>query len=78
MTDEAGFGREPEQRLDHRQCDQFGGGEHQDDPDRRPFGRPLWVFEKKTIDRDVDASREGVQVRVHALHPFGSGFVQAP
>jgi len=61
--------------LDDGEGDQFGIGEFRGDPDGGPFRCPLWVFDEKVVDRDVESGREGVQVRVHALCPLGSGFV---
>ena len=75
VADEAGFGREPEQGLEHGQGDEFGVGEFRGDPDCRSFWCPLWVFDEEIVDRDVESGGEGVQVRVHALCPPGSGFV---
>ena len=75
VADETGFGGVAEQRLDHRQRDEFSVAELRRDPDLRPLRCPLWVFDEQVVDGDVESGREGVQVRVHALRPSGSGFV---
>ena len=78
VADEPGFGGEPQQCLQHGEGEEFGVGEFGGDPDSGPFGSPLWVVDEEIVDGDVESGREGVQVRVHALCPPGSGFVQAP
>ena len=75
VADETGFGREPEQRFDDGEGAEFGVGEFRGDPDGGPFWRPLWVFDEEVVDGDVESGGEGVQVRVRALCPSGSGFV---
>ena len=78
VADEPGFGGEPQQGLDHGEGDEFCIGEFGGDPDSGSFGRPLWVFDQQVVDGDVESCGEGVQVRVHALCPWGSGFVSSP
>ena len=57
---------------------QLGIAELGGDTDHWPFRCPLWVFDEEIVDGDVKLGREGVQVRVHALCPSGSGSVEAP
>jgi hypothetical protein len=75
VAPEAGFGGVAKQCLDDGECDQFGVSELRCDPDRGALRRLLWVFDEEVVDGDVESGREGVQVRVHALCPSGSGFV---
>ena len=69
MANEAGFGREAEQRLDHGERDQFGVAELWGDPDNGSFGSPVGVINQQIVDSDVESGRERVQVRVHASPP---------
>ena len=78
VADEPGFGGVAEKCLEDGEGEEFSVAEFRDDPDCRPFRSPLWVFDEEIIDRDVESAREGVQIRVHALRPPGSGFVAAP
>ena len=75
VADEPGFGGVAEQCLDDGEGEEFGVGEFGGDPDCGPFRCPLWVVDEEVIDGDVESGGEGVQVRVHALRPPGSGFV---
>ena len=61
----AGLGREPEQGLQHRQGDQLGVGQLRLDPDLRPPRRQFGSSFNVSSTRDVQCSREGVQVGVH-------------
>ena len=71
VTQEARFGGEPQQCLDHCEGDLFGVGELRGDADGGSLRCPLWVFDEEVVDCDVESGGEGVQVRVHALYPFG-------
>ena len=78
VADEACFGGEPEQGLQHGQGEEFGVGELRGDPDCWSFGCPLWVFDEEIVDGDVESGREGVQVRVHALFLQDQGLYTPP
>lgn len=78
MADEACFGGEAEQCLEHGQGEEFGVGEFRGDPDLGPFRCLLWVFDQEIVDRDVESGREGVQVRVHALFLQVQGLFKPP
>lgn len=75
VADEPGFGGEAEERLQDGEGEEFGVGEFGRDADDWSFRCPLWVVDEEIVDGDVQSGREGVQVRVHALCPSGSGFV---
>ena len=60
VADEPGFGREPEQCLDHGQGDQFSIGELWCDPDLGSFWHPFGMVDQQVVDGHVKSGRERV------------------
>lgn len=78
MSDESGFGSEPKQGLDDSEGEEFSVVEFWCDTDSWPFGRPMRMFDKQIVNRDVESGRESVQVSVHAESSKTVGVVKTP
>jgi len=78
VADEAGFGRETKQRLNHCQGQHFGVGELRCDADSWSFGPPFGMSGQQVVDRDIQCGYERVQIGVHARSSKIDGVVAAP